>query len=1689
MKEYNYTTRRQLLDEYKKRWEKKCSTVSEEVKELFKENNTSYYEGKLEVEKVIAAMKKQDNLCPSQYMEENYKELIDLYVPKKEQKDFYYIIDKYNKFQYAEGISRRSVRSKEYEPHFHTIFRLLDTYYQFGIYECDLNSYLLDQMDEEKRDYKYNYGYYSRLNQLDDIIAAKLDLGDAVLKKSIQDMILSENNTGIVTTDIIRGIIKSDDKDLHTLLGDFLLAARLQEGIRQAICENMDCGVTEAFLTLFDVIYENNLIRFSSVKRAIATWTGICDENNVDRITGKMLDLMKEGVHNKEKALAYTKSNDSIEIMIGLWSLGFFEVGDAVEVMKEYVESGTKNQKLTMSYYNRCLSYQRFSEIAAKKMIEKHYEDMEFVAAFIPTYLSEVENLVYHAMKSKTAENGTVEKIYKKVPVTELFESREEAQSHFEMLKYMYEKMKKKKMEYNPCIFPWYSISISKSQLAKRICMTAYMLQEDLYIDYAVSVLSAVDSSDYYSGRDSFLELLLHNPKNEFQKETLIKAVSDRETSTRETAFTLVEKMQLEQHQYIMLEDMMKYKNADVRNFVIGMLCKRNGEDLINSVGRLLQSKKEESRIGGLDLVLQCQKEESQKLLTERMVELVEAIENPSAKEQILIQEICEGGVSNSILNEKGYGLYNPDALVEIPVMKGEEKVFKDFFSLSKKKIQKLFDKLDQFIEEHRTCTYENRWGEKRLLGNGLEQLTWGDGVAYADQYPFKELWCEFYNKEIKDFRTLYNMYLAVHTGLKEINNQDVYKKYETAIFGKALEIDLSSYKYGSDGTGVIYQALCIIISLYFDEKTAKELSRNILIYIIESFPEEALWYQESKYQEKVSFLNSYRMNKILSNWRSWDGEEEFKIHFYLFYQIDQKFQLNGARTDQNGHQVYCSTQLNIFDYIMAYCYNLISKDEVYKASFEYFRLTETIKSYSYLLMETVPSYDKEKTEPYGLVGEINKESPFCKAGISFYKNIIDVILNVELKRGDTPTIFSESILKINEIYGMERMVEVLTALGKDKLDRNTDTRWRTDTRKSSCLSHLLQVCIPNPEDKAETLKELLTGREITEQRLVDTAMYAPQWIDIVEEYLGYKGLKSGCYYFMAHMSEYFDERKMAMIAKFTPLSREELYRGAFDLNWFKDAYKQLGEAVFSMLYEGAKYISDGSKHARARKYADAALGKVSIAELEEAVNEKRNKDLVMSYGLVPLSGKKDMLHRYVYLQKFLKESKQFGAQRRASEAEAVEMAMKNLAMVAGYSDVMRLTLSMETELIKSCENYFEWKELGEVSLRIQVDEFGKSSICCMKKGKALKSVPATLKKDEYVAAMNEVHKKLKDQYSRTVKMFEQSMEDREVFLLSEILELNENPVAAPIIRNLVYVTVGKEDVVLGFPSKSGLVDYAGNEQPVTKKEKIRVAHPFDLYQAGYWTEYQKYFFESSEGDLVRKQPFKQVFRELYVKMPEEQKNRSSQMFAGNQIQPHKTVACLRGRRWIADYEEGLQKVYYKDDIVARIYAMADWFSPSDIEAPTLEWVDFSHRKTFQSLTIEEVPDIVYSEVMRDVDLAISVAHAGGVDPETSHSTIEMRSVIVGFNLPMFGIKNVTLEGSHAIIKGTRAEYSIHLGSGVIHKIGGPQINVLPVHSQSRGKLFLPFIDEDPKTAEIMSKIVLFAKDEKIKNPFILNQL
>ncbi len=89
----------------------------------------------------------------------------------------------------------------------------------------------------------------------------------------------------------------------------------------------------------------------------------------------------------------------------------------------------------------------------------------------------------------------------------------------------------------------------------------------------------------------------------------------------------------------------------------------------------------------------------------------------------------------------------------------------------------------------------------------------------------------------------------------------------------------------------------------------------------------------------------------------------------------------------------------------------------------------------------------------------------------------------------------------------------------------------------------------------------------------------------------------------------------------------------------------------------------------------------------------------------------------------------------------------------------------------------------------------------------------------------------------------------------------------------------------------------------------------------------------------------------------------------------------------------------------------------------------------------------------------------------------------------MLKLKNVTIKSPHILIQGAMAEYSVHLGSGTTHMLPGGTLFIVPVHSQHRGRIFLPFADDDPRTAEIISKVLLLARDNEIKDPSLLEQI
>ncbi|WP_314796800.1 DUF4132 domain-containing protein [uncultured Selenomonas sp.] len=1638
----------------------------------------------------------------------------DLMMGEALRKDLVAIAHNLADYPYTNRYTRRLVRSHDYHQHVGRIWTLVERLIRQRFSGLTVPQILRGAYDVEK---------YGSSFLVPEQVAVWIDRGNEEVLSTIREMLLSENNTKILTYDVFRAIFKARNTELVELVGKLLLAGKLQEGLRQAICETMDCGRQEHFVYIMGLIEEHNLIRFSSVRRAIATTIGIGTDS--ERVDKKLLALIMRVLRDPAEGDAFVHSADNVEAMVGLWSKGLHDVKDLIAAMEEIIGEGRPHSVLLVSYFLHALQDGAAERSVAKRVLlgitdaELSAEDMKKIACYLPFVVDS-----FYILRE-------LDDFVEKFDPQEYFVDAEEATRFFDLCERARAQMKQNEKEYEGCIFPWYGATLRREDLARTMVLAA-LCADGALTDRVAPVLSVCHAGQRVA------PLLLKAPLSPVQEQALIDLlrlapetaariirenptvsvpdteVTDTLRTAPETAKDLMAGDFVTRHEGD-IAALLRLKTANVRRTVLDLLYAQPDAQLRTTMAGLLTQRDVMRRLGALDLLLRCKADG--RIPQEELLALAQTIKKPTSDEQVLIDELARTGAAAEAEDALFDAAYVPDFTIDLhdtadaAVAAGFDAAtntvhvvntvtLDDIFPCTDEDLLSIVEKLDALYTAHEDYEYKSRWNgrEETTLASGFyeradtERTTGApDNIKY---YPLPEVWEEFYRKEIKDFRVLYQLAIAVlmvkaedalfTEGLTRITGRD-WTAFPAALAAKKLNYFAEGYRGRQKGKNVIR----VLHETHTEENRPFVFAAGLLLmrrayecydeklYLVER---KGRW-SSSTYQ--ITHDNAL-MQSALHGARLYADDAEFAQSYALRLRLAERIEdvlLRTGREPEGG-------LTGIIEHAKAHLLGMEKADGFFRMILG--MQAEDMDEDARRNQKKVEQNRVRVLERYrsGALPDCN--DPECRGAqtedvLSFIneegQRVIDSIVTAELRRGDTPALHSAAVDSIERVEGIQLFVRILQALGALKLDRGS---WYagSDEAKASTLSHLLKVSHPHAGETAADLKAALKDAGIAQQRLVEAAMYAPQWIPLIEAYLGWRSMASGCYYFQAHMSDIPKERA-SMIAKYTPIPIEDLKEGAFDIGWFKAAYKELGKAHFESLYDAAKYISNGAKHARARKFADAVRGELKLADVEKEITAKRNKDLVMCCGLIPLkrAREKDMLARYVFLQNFLKESKQFGAQRRASEEKAVEIALSNLARACGFDDVTRLVWTAETELIKAHADHFTPKEVEDVALSLSVAADGAVSLVCTKGGKPLKAVPAKLKKNAYVLELKDAEKNLKEQYRRAKKMLEEMMEDGTPLLAREIANvMTYNPVIAPLLKPLVF----QSGTALGFYADGALVAADGTRTELAEDAEVKIAHALDLYESGTWADYQKYLFEKE----IR-QPFKQVFRELYIKTADEHGKESSHRYAGHQVQPAKTVALLKTRRWVIDGSEGLQRIYYKANIIARIYALADWYSPADIEAPTLEWVEFFDRKTFQRLPIDDVPDLIFSEVMRDVDLVVSVAHVGGVDPEASHSTVEMRRAIVQFNLPLFKLDNVRLEGAHAHIHGKLGDYTVHLGSGVIQQKAGAMINVLPVHSQHRGRLFLPFLDEDPKTAEILSKIILFAEDGKIKDPFILDQI
>lgn len=1484
----------------------------------------------------------------------------------------------------------------------------------------------------------------------------------------LQDIVNGEDEIGSVSSEIIKALLISENPAHWKPVGNLLLAAQRQEGLRQTILETLDFTSTGALLYIIDLILEEELYRFSSVIRAVDTWFGFGWEAPKKATIKRILSTASNLLRTPENILAAAQSKDHLEAYIAFWVKGLIDVDEANKIAfdKVFGNTASKYEKLVALFF--IYETQRTRNELIKYAEENFGEDPELDYWMLmntpefklnDTFFEKIKQRAGHLPKDGKTFSGT----------------------GFSWKTY----------KIGPGYFYRFLIQNASEEQLEKLGTNLASLPSEVRELYMRSVFPEfyTYSSRYNNNKN---DTAFNPPEGNWKRSVAQQAIQDRSDAVSATGMILFGKMELYEEELDILEQLLGRKSKFIRSGSIDAMLKQPENILKMRVTNLLNASRLPQRLAGLEL-LSILHEQKQfpgfvKEQTDRYRE-----RTLSKNEAVLIDKLEDRNNELSFAN--GFGiidyenltpLFGPEKKFERPgglsvLRKKDNFLFKNLIDRDNIVVQ--LNKLIALFCENKDFEYRIRGYRDEIVTTLLAQRF---DYVYSEDHmyelspkerfrhlPLADIWKAWYTSStLNDIELM----VCLHS-CQEL--QYPYQRWQLTKEGaqfmsayipdiKGLHLKPQVSQYQSDPVlGKMSFLLSVLIDAFADIEMIGAFKLDVLEDMMASDPPDLLPNDDYKFRKLPQAAFGIYEHEVLKlsiaqQLRFW------KIQQYLM-----------------AHEISTATKITDIREIIPAVSKLHSADR--HRNYDQFPLQITLKLY----------HEKHITEADLLLTALIDLQFFyyLDGGTNYLKNRFkhikrpDVLrplkaqmLSVELQRGDLETEVSPYIRSFHNIEGTHYFYDIMQRMKTDKLERgNSYYHHRTRTQN---FSHLLKHSTPSEDETFADFSTVMDALKLSRKRSIEVACFATQWADWLGDYLNIEDLGEAVWWFLAHTTDYMTAEKETVISRYSNIPKNDFVRGAIDINWFRRVYSTLGKTNWKLLHESAKYLSDGMGYRRVKIYSSVLLGETKIRETLKKITDKRDKDYVMALGLIPISKvnpENDLLKRYDLLQTFLKESKQFGAQRQASEANAVEIGLDNLARNAGYEDRIRFSWAMEAKAAKKImANASIQKEDAKIELVVSPE--GKAAITVTKKGKEQKSIPARYKKDKDILLLKEHKDYLRKQYSRTRESLENAMVREDAFTIDEITGIMEHPVVKAMLSTLVLFNKAKQ--LSGFWDEGGLRDTSGNRIPLGDDDLLIIAHPVHLYDTAQWDLYQKHLF-----DLGIVQPFKQVFRELYLPTQNELEQRTrSERYQGHQIQPQKTIALLRSRGWTVNYEEGLQKVFHRYGIMATLYAMADWYSPSDVEAPTLEEVCFLNLKDYHKVSIAEINPVIFSEVMRDIDLVVSVAHVGEVDPEASHSTMEMRAVLARESARLFKLDHVEVKERHLLIRGQLGDYSIHLGSGMVYK-DGLQLSIIPVHSQHRGRVFLPFIDDDPKSAEIISKMKLLAEDNKIKDPTILTQI
>ncbi|WP_433226361.1 DUF4132 domain-containing protein [Actinomadura formosensis] len=415
-------------------------------------------------------------------------------------------------------------------------------------------------------------------------------------------------------------------------------------------------------------------------------------------------------------------------------------------------------------------------------------------------------------------------------------------------------------------------------------------------------------------------------------------------------------------------------------------------------------------------------------------------------------------------------------------------------------------------------------------------------------------------------------------------------------------------------------------------------------------------------------------------------------------------------------------------------------------------------------------------------------------------------------------------------------------------------------------------------------------------------------------------------------------------------------------------------------------------------------------------------------------------------------------------------------------------------------------RTLGAHTVRVAIEDAASVRLTCTgADGRASRTVPAAVKEGfpDELKELKALAKEVRGVLSSERARIEGLMSDDRVWPYGEWCEhYRDHPITGALVRGLIWEFQDQDG---GW--HAALADSGGG--PV----QVRLWHPIRAT-----TGEVRAWRERIAGERIR-QPFKQAFREIYLLTPAEKETGTySNRFAAHIVRYRRLYALFKERGWRANFLSGhgggregeacgefgggrWRACFFHDPV-----SEAGWGTP---EYATTDQVRFErgHGRRRRETPLADVPPVVFSEAMRDVDLFVAVTSIAA-DPRWSDrgadryaaywraatfgeltANAEVRRAALERILPRTKIAGrCSIDGRYLVVRGELRTYKIHLGSAnILMEPDDSYLCVVRAGGGGGGSVHLPF--EDERLSLILSKAFLLAADHRITDAAILTQI